>query len=462
VSGFLGVFRPLNFYRPCQKKQKTQAHHKYKHTMDIQKPIVIIGAGLAGLHVAEGLLDRGATDVTILERYPNVGGRVVTNRAEGLQYEIGAGRIHTSHRRVLDLVERFGLHTFPIPADMKWRPLSGASANNAPFADIWKSIHTMLVSVPKSQLAKHTIRQLLPPDWHPLLLQFPYRAELDLLRADLALESFEAEMGTYEGYVGVVEGLDSITAALAAAVTAKGAKILTRHRVKDVRRRRGGGMFEIVGDHGKKAEAKPFHIVTSQVVIATCRCTLGSFSVLKRKPVLRQVQTSPLTRIYAVYPPQASGRPGGGSHVWWDGVVGKTVTDSPLRFVIPIDPTKGLIMISYTDGVDTEFWSGLEGKDLQAAIQKEVHRLWPDVDIPEPTYLQKHEWPAGCSYWTAGDYDVAEAQREAMFGMGGGLFVVGESIARHQAWMESALVSAETLLDMKVSKPRRQTRRRLR
>ncbi len=36
-------------------------------------PIVIIGAGIAGLTVAEGLLKKGHV-VVVLERYPNVGG----------------------------------------------------------------------------------------------------------------------------------------------------------------------------------------------------------------------------------------------------------------------------------------------------------------------------------------------------------------------------------------------------
>ena len=91
----------------------------------------------------------------------------------------------------------------------------------------------------------------------------------------------------------------------------------------------------------------------------------------------------------------------------------KTVTDSPLRFVIPIDPKSGLIMITYTDGPDT--WNGLEGPKLNKAIQKEVKRLFPEKAM----HPKK------------------------------GLWIVGESVSKHQAWIESALHSVEDFLDSK-------------
>jgi hypothetical protein len=36
-----------------------------------------------------------------------------------------------------------------------------------------------------------------------------------------------------------------------------------------------------------------------RVVIATCRCSLSDFSVLRAQPLLSQLATSPLIRIYA-------------------------------------------------------------------------------------------------------------------------------------------------------------------
>jgi monoamine oxidase len=396
----------------------------------------IVGAGIAGLTVAEGLLDHGHT-VTLLERYPNVGGRIATFRdpKRHIQYEMGAGRIHKSHKQVHALLRRFKLHTYPINNEMVYRPIATAKEEALGHDWIFPAILRMLEGLPEKTLASNTIHDLLSPTWRTLLARFPYWAEIHMLRADLALESFRAEMGTYSGYVGVQEGIDAITTALRDVVVAKGATILTRHRVTDVRKQGKG--WEIVGNAGKKAEAKPFRIVAEKVVLATCRCSLGTFAALKGHPVLQQLQTSPLIRIYATYPVGPKGP--------WFTDLRKTVTDSPLRFVIPIDPKKGVIMISYTDGEDTKHWKDLEGDVLAAAIHKEVQRLFGDV--PLPTSVEKYKWPGGCTYWTPGSYDVNAAIQAAMH-PAPELWVVGESVARHQAWIESALTSAKTLLAM--------------
>jgi monoamine oxidase len=76
-----------------------------------------------------------------------------------------------------------------------------------------------------------------------------------------------------------------------------------------------------------------------------------------------------------------------------------------------------------------------------------VRALFPTRQIPEPTFLEKHEWPQGCSYWLPGDYEVAAASRAAHNPVKG-VYVCGESVSQTQTWMEGALESAEILLEM--------------
>jgi monoamine oxidase len=143
----------------------------------------------------------------------------------------------------------------------------------------------------------------------------------------------------------------------------------------------------------------------------------------------------PLTRIYAQYPTPA-----------WFADIPKFVTDSPLRYVIPMDPTSGTIMISYTDADDTRWWRGLKGKALIRAIQSELHVVFPDRTIPDPIWMNAYEWSEGCTYWRPGDYDPATVASQLM-NPSPNLYVCGESLSvGHQAWMEGALESAEALL----------------
>ena len=403
-------------------------------TTDVQD-ILIVGGGIAGLTVAAELARRGRS-VLLLEAYPNFGGRIATFRDPDIgQYEIGAGRIFHTHKRVHALIEKYKLHTYPIGTDSYFD-----HAKND-FLELFTPLRRVLETLAPSVLATHTIKECLPAAYLPILEKFPYRAEVDLMRADLALASFQPDdpMGSDKraAYVGIVEGIDSITSNIADAATRLGATLKSRHRVSDIKRI-NDELFEITGMHRKKVDEKPFSYTAKHVIIATCRCSLSKFSVLRGAPLLKQLATSSLMRIYAKYPQNKSGK------IWFEDV-SKTVTSNPLRNVIPINPKTGLIMISYTDGKDTTYWKDKEDKTLETAIQNHVHELFPDKDIPKPDYLQKHYWGGGCTYWLPGSYDVEKASREAIH-PSKNLYVVGESISTQQSWIEGALESAETFL----------------
>ena len=392
---------------------------------------IIIGGGLAGLSIAEYLADNVSSNVLVLEQYRAWGGRVVTYRdkEKGLQYEIGAGRVFHTHKRIGALVKRFGLHTFPISAES-----TTPSGLNNPFLQLFEPIRHILQTLPDDVLAKHTVKELVPKEFHSTLEYYPYWSEFNLLRADLALPLFAPTkpMGTDKPaeYYGVVEGLDAITTHLHDAAAKAGATLKNRHTVTNIKRL-APDLFEITGLRGKKANQHPFKYQASRVIIATCRCGYSDFSILKEMPLMKQLATGALTRIYAVYQPPLD-------------IPEKVVTDGPLRFIIPINPKTGLIMISYTDGDDTHYWNKLDGDALEDAIHKEFTKLFPDKIMTKPTYLKKHEWPNGCTYWLPGNYDPKEASKIA-HNPEPNLYLTGESVSLNQTWMEGALESAEYL-----------------
>jgi monoamine oxidase len=396
--------------------------------------ILIVGGGIAGLTIAAELARR-RHNVLLLEYYPNFGGRIATFRdPEVGQYEIGAGRIFHKHARVHNLIKKYKLHTYPISTE------SYFDSTKNDFLELFTPLRRVLETLSPVILATHTIKELIPKEYYPILKMFPYRAELELMRADAALESFKPTdpMGAAgSAYIGIVEGIDTLTKHIANDATSAGAILKSRHRVNDIKRTHDE-LFEITGMRGKKADEKLFTYKAKHVIIATCRCSLGKFSVLRGAPLLKQLATSPLLRIYAKYPPNKSGK------IWFDNLH-KTVTSNPLRNVIPINPKTGLIMISYTDGEDTKYWKDLEGNAIKTAIQTQAKTLFPDKDIPEPSYLQKHYWDGGCTYWLPGNYDIETASDEAMH-PSPNLYVAGESISLQQAWIEGALESAEKLL----------------
>ena len=77
--------------------------------------LIIVGGGISGLRVAiKALKKRPNIKCLILEKYGYIGGRVVTYRKDipkvgEVQWENGAGRIATSHKKVLKLFKKYNL-----------------------------------------------------------------------------------------------------------------------------------------------------------------------------------------------------------------------------------------------------------------------------------------------------------------------------------------------------------------
>lgn len=398
---------------------------------------VIVGAGIAGLTVAERLIAAGTnpTDITILEKYDYVGGRIVSHK-DG--YEIGAGRINTSHHHVNALIDRFRLTRMPLALTVTWLPLGAASTTpikNDFEADLRIAIRPIREA---AEEGTHTLRQLLArtmsaPELTAFLDRFPYRAETEILRSDLALQSFKprGEMGSHTGYFVLREGLSAITRAIRDELVSAGVTIRLNTEVCRV---------DATGAIHIRGHRRP--LFPARTVVALHASALQH---ILPPPAAHQIhrflRMEPLTRIYAAYPPE---------HPWTRRLFSgpPIVTDSPLRYIIPVNPEKGTIMISYTEGRDTRHWRGLKGPRLQAAIQKEVRRLFSgETEIPEPIWVRPYEWTDGCTYWRPGRYDPHRVAA-ALQHLYPTVWIAGESLSvGRQAWIEGALEVAHQVAD---------------
>ena len=70
--------------------------------------IIIIGGGITGVFLSYKLCE---TDLKIMliETTERLGGRVNTIKKDGIQYEAGAARFHSSHSKLLTLIDELGL-----------------------------------------------------------------------------------------------------------------------------------------------------------------------------------------------------------------------------------------------------------------------------------------------------------------------------------------------------------------
>ena len=122
---------------------------------------IIVGAGIAGLWLAEQLQKRG-DDVIVLEQDKRVGGRIATSKHG---YEIGAGRLATNHPLTMALVKRFGLETIPLSHEIGWKAIDEALGDEKAigentFQAAWAPVIATLAKTPTQIQATETLRSL--------------------------------------------------------------------------------------------------------------------------------------------------------------------------------------------------------------------------------------------------------------------------------------------------------------
>jgi protoporphyrinogen oxidase len=393
---------------------------------------IIVGAGIAGLHCALRISKAfPKATIAITEMYNYTGGRMFTFHQSNpsLAWESGAGRIHESHTHTLRYIKDYGLTLLPISEQSQW--ISEDTAN--PSKDIWPSLSdiftTALENLHPTILATHTVEDILQSNF--LTQRFPYKSELSTMRADLALKSLSETMGSSEGFYVVKEGFTSLANKMKADLTKR--KVVFYYNYKLVSIDAKGGLY-FKGESSMKAK---------KIILAIPSEALKSISQFHNLPALKHITMKPLLRTYGVFPSKA----------WFQGIP-RTITDSPLRHIIPIDSKKGIIMTSYTDAEDTKPWLRiLESKGemaLQNAIMKKMRELFPELTIPNPIFFKAHHWKHGCSYWLPGLYDVKEQSTKLMNPLPAAypnVYVCGESYSLKQAWIEGAIEHAEEMLE---------------
>jgi hypothetical protein len=72
--------------------------------------------------------------------------------------------------------------------------------------------------------------------------------------------------------------------------------------------------------------------------------------------------------------------------------------------IIPINYETGLIMISYSDDGDANYWNQFgTAEEIQTEIHRQLKQVFqhdPSVKIPVPKWITFHYWNEGCHGWT--------------------------------------------------------------
>jgi hypothetical protein len=407
----------------------------------------IVGGGIAGLYCALKLAKKHR--VLLCEKYKNLGGKVSTyygyvKSLGKIQYEEGAGRISKEHTLILKLIKRYKLTLIPIDPELHYKRDGSSEIDENYFEPSLDIFINPLKQVSKELLQTHTIRELLEKIHGKIktdeyLMRFPYRAEVDVLRADLGLESFLSEMKSQEGYFVLKEGLSALIGCMRDEFLKLNGKVANHYECIDISEERDGfTTLFLSGPPKLKDRRKKVYIRSEKLICALPSEALKKISYFSSLDLLKYVKMEPLLRTYAAYPTE------------WFKDLGKIVSDTHIRYFIPVAPK--VAMVSYTDSSDTQYYGDILTKDgeeaLGATIQKDLKKLFPEKSIPDYLFFKSHFWRYGATYWCPGDYDLKKESEKSIKPFDSEVYIVGESFSRKQAWMEGALEQCEKFFEL--------------
>ena len=164
--------------------------------------------------------------------------------------------------------------------------------------------------------------------------------------------------------------------------------------------------------------------------------SLLQFPILNpiKKVLKNTIQCKSLCRTYAWFKKE---------DIWFKDLEKKVITNNPLRFVIPMDSEKGLIMISYTDDIYTNYWKDKNEKEVKLAIVKYVKETFGlTINPPEKTWV--FYWDCGAGLWKKGI--DSDAMSKFISNPIPNVYICGENYSLNQSWVEGALESCDKCL----------------
>ena len=454
-------------------------------TKTILMPIydyLIAGSGIAGLYTAYRILKKSpAVKICILEAANHLGGRLHSvHLEEDIIIEAGGARFNAQQHRIIALIRELGLDSkkIEITSNSIYIPIhrNYDSQLEVIFPEIDNIIqqlkgHIRHHHIPDSKLINTNLLELIneiysteyPTIKKYLIARYPYYSELHSLNALEGIALFTNEFSQKMQYFILAGGLEQIITSIA--------HQLEKHSNVNIHLNQPLETISCLEDrytklYSIKSNGKEFQ--AHKVILALPQSALVQIKFLIQNPSVRRlinsIQTEPLYRIYARYPPdKKTGK------VWFANM-SKVVSNLPIKYIIPTNVEKGIIMISYTDSRFARYWFNklVAGDDIfQKELARQLKLLFPELDIPAPLWVKHYYWEIGAGYWKPG-YSRKEIIPKITKPLTDqDIYICNENYSSHQAWVEGSLESADYVLEklgisLKSKNKRRILRRTLR
>ncbi len=398
--------------------------------------IIIIGGGISGLNTYRELVKSGYNkdSILLLEKEDYYGGRIRywEGNVLGIDYKFpeGAARFNKSHINLISLLREFNLLDFRkdkgmIPytefIDSK-NMFKGYDKYENGYIFVDKIINESkrykdidLKGMSFKELGEILLKK---NDLDYMLMSCGYSGQLNNMNAYDCIKLFKRDIRVDIEFLGGKYD------------------ILIEEMIKSMKgynMRTGCNVRNILRDNNKyKLIVNNKNVYSKRLIFCVPKESLLRFKILNpiREILERSITTKPLCRLYAIFKKE---------DIWFKDIKKKIVTNNDLRYIIPMDAEKGLIMISYTDDKYTKKWVGMSDNDKKIKIVRDVKKVF-GIDINKPYKVIECNWKSGVGYWNKGiDSDLCY---ELLLNPLENIYICGENYSKRQSWVEGALESS--------------------
>ena len=413
--------------------------------------------------------------------------------------EEGAGRFNNLHKILKSLIEELGLKKDMIQIDGKATfhdtnhvfPSSFDHQSCFTYIDkvISSACHEDISYLQKFTFVDYAKKILSNQEIEFMLQSSGYATDLLLLNAFDACVMFQIHNRQDMNYFILKHGLSSLIKKLMEKIKKLGGKnhthLFLNSMIHEFHFDSYSNLFFIQQYSNKndnmidKIENNISVIQSKQLICALPKKNLLSFSYFQKyKDLLNSVHTNSLCRIYAVY-----------KESWFE-KISKTITNNPLHYVIPINKENGLIMISYINGKEIDYWKPMidnnqfknnqlknkknkknkknnenngnkknngnnennesnenkKNKQLKLSIHKNIKKVF-QINTKDPIFIKNCYWDIGVHLWKPHKNSLDLSKKIIQLNHSIPLFIVGESYSLSQGWIEGALETSQLCLE---------------
>ena len=180
------------------------------------------------------------------------------------------------------------------------------------------------------------------------------------------------------------------------------------------------------------------------VIVATTIDTLRT--LFPKHSIYSQIEGQPFIRIYGKFTKRSA-------MIMQQHVSKMTIVRGILQKIIPINPTKGVYMIAYSDNQNAkELFSLHDNKQELCRLLEKALDL--EIDELDLIAIKSYYWHIGTHYYKPLDQTTYTTARKKFIDTAqhpaNNILVVGEVVSRNQGWVEGALQSVNDVLLPKI------------